>query len=262
MTVRQEDFAGYPDWVVLHVPHDSVYIPPDVLPQFAVNESALQSELLLMTDHHTHDLFRAGQCQNQVVRASVSRLVVDVERFSDDAMEPMSSCGMGVIYTKTANQELLRHKLSETERKALLDDYYYPHHVRLEAMVDEKLSRFGQCLVLDCHSFPSSSLPYELNQDPDRPDICIGTDLFHTPDSLRKAFVSAFEEKGYKVRLDSPFSGALVPLRHYRQDSRVKAIMVEINRALYLDETTGALLTGFEKLSQRISECCQRGYVS
>lgn len=259
MAERHKDLGRYPEWVVLHIPHDSVYIPPHVMPQFAVSEAELQHELLLMTDHHTHDLFGAGHCPNQVVRANVSRLVVDVERFADDAMEPMSVRGMGVIYTKTANQELLRQKLSEDARKALLENYYHPHHTRLEAMVEEKLARFGQCLVLDCHSFPSSPLPYEPNQDPVRPDICIGTDPFHTPDSLRGSFVSAFEAAGYKVRLDSPFSGALVPLKHYRKDPRVKAVMVEINRSLYMNEETGSLLECFERFSNQVSVICQRG---
>ncbi len=59
--------------------------------------------------------------------------------------------------------------------------YYDPHHARLETLVAEKLEASSKCLIIDCHSFPSKPLPYEPDQSANRPDICIGTDEFHTP---------------------------------------------------------------------------------
>ena len=53
-----------------------------------------------MTDHFTDELF-AGSSGTARVVYPVSRLVVDPERFVDDAQETMVSRGMGVIYTKT-----------------------------------------------------------------------------------------------------------------------------------------------------------------
>jgi N-formylglutamate deformylase len=47
----------------------------------------------------------------------VSRLVVDPERFTDDAREPMARKGMGVIYTRTASGEPLRRPPSDDERQ-------------------------------------------------------------------------------------------------------------------------------------------------
>ncbi len=49
-----------------------------------------------MTDHLTMELFTSGIPENQVVRAEVSRLVVDVERF-DDPSEVMLERGMGAF---------------------------------------------------------------------------------------------------------------------------------------------------------------------
>ncbi len=210
-----------------------------------------------MTDHHTYDLFKAGASPDQCVRAEVSRLVVDVERFVDDASEAMSARGMGAIYTMTSNQSPLRRTLTDAERQELLNRYYYPHHARLEALVDETLNRYGRCLVIDCHSFPSCPLPYELDQSPDRPDICIGTDEFHTPKALGDAFISAFEDRGFRVGLNVPFSGALVPIKHYRRDARVAAVMVEANRRLYINEETGMPLDTFDKVSSEVVSACK-----
>ena len=90
--------AEFPDWVVLHVPHDAVEVPPDVRDQFVVDDAALQAELDRMTDHHTLALFAGEGAGCRVVRAPVSRLVVDCERFADDAHEGMAARGMGAVY--------------------------------------------------------------------------------------------------------------------------------------------------------------------
>jgi N-formylglutamate amidohydrolase len=51
-------------------------------------------------------------------------------------------------------------------------------------------------------------LPYEVDQDPDRPDICLGTDQYHTPPEVASIAQEAFENKGYSVSLNHPFAGA------------------------------------------------------
>jgi hypothetical protein len=45
--------------------------------------------------------------------------------------------------------------------------------------------------------------------------------------------VTLFHQRGYTVEVDFPYSGCLVP-EAYQSDVRVAAIMVEINRKLYL----------------------------
>jgi N-formylglutamate amidohydrolase len=253
------DHAPYPEWLVLHVPHDARVIPPSARGQFVVSDAELNAELVRMTDHRTHDLFLAAPSSAaNVVRADVSRLVVDVERFEDDHDEPMVARGMGVIYQLDSRQRPLRRALSESERNELLASHYRPHHHRLTEIVDRILSRHGRCVVLDCHSFPSVPLPYELVQAVDRPQICIGTDPHHTPPGLRDAFVHAFRAEGLTTAIDTPFSGGLVPASHHRSDLRVRAIMVEVNRSLYLEEETGEPLVSFEGTARRIRACCRR----
>ena len=45
-----------------------------------------------------------------------------------------------------------------------------------------------------------------------------------------------FESCGYSTARDQPFSGTIVPMKHYRKDQRVQSLMIEINRWLYLGE--------------------------
>jgi N-formylglutamate deformylase len=257
LTDASPDERDLPPWVVLHVPHDSMVMPDAVREQFLLSDAELQHELLRMTDHLTQALFAAPPCVAAVVRAPVSRLVVDVERFEDDASEPMAERGMGAVYTRTSASMPLRRPLSADEREALLRDWYRPHHERLEAAVDDALAAHGRCLVIDCHSFPSEALPYErVEQSARRPDICIGTDAFHTHEWLAESFLAAFEEAGWRVARDTPFSGAIVPASRYRQDVRAAAVMVELRRGLYLDEAAGSALPGFEAFARRVREAC------
>lgn len=244
-----------PPWVILHVPHDSTVIPDEVRHQFVAGDAELAAELVRMTDHHTLDLLALAVPAGQIVRAPVSRLVVDVERFEDDSAEPMSACGMGVVYERMSDGRPLRRPISAPERQALIDAWYRPHHERLAAAVQRAIDLHGEAILVDLHSFPSRPLPYEADQRADRPGICIGTDVFHTPASLEAAFVAAFRAGGFDVRLNAPFAGALVPVSHYRIDRHVSAVMIEVNRALYAQESSGEKNLGFDELAAAIRRC-------
>lgn len=241
-----------PPWVIFHIPHDSVCIPVAVREQFTLNDQALRQEIVEMTDHCTLDLFATNVPAEQIVRAPVSRLVVDVERFGDDSLEPMAALGMGVVYGSTSRGAALRHPISPIQRQSLIDHWYHPHHRRLTMAVDRALGQWGRALVLDAHSFPSIPLPYELDRRLPRPQVCLGTDAFHTAKSLEMAMESAFESLGFSTAINNPFSGALVPMQFYQRDCRVAAVMVEINRALYLDELSGRPSNSFTDVSQQI----------
>jgi len=225
-------------WAV-HLPHASTIIPAAVRPELLLSDQDLALEVLRMTDHLTDELVATTLCTAQRVCFPVSRLVVDPERFPMDTDEPMSRVGMGVIYERTSHGGLLRLPPPPAVRDRLLETYYIPHHTALEKAVATALERYGCCTILDMHSFPSRPLPYELDQARDRPDICTGTDAFHTPASLADGFVGRFSEEALAVARNRPFSGTIVPMRYFRNDPRVMSIMIEVNRRLYLDEATG-----------------------
>ena len=211
------------DAIILHIPHASIVLPTEV--EFLLGQEALAYEVDAMTDHHTDRLFDLPGAHRCVF--PVSRLVVDPERFIEDSME---SVGMGVVYTHTSSGKPLRH-ISPGQRQRLIDQYYHPHHQQLTTMVKDVLDIHGQCLIIDCHSFPAKPLDYET--DHCRPDVCIGTDAFHTQPELEALLVNLFQEYGYSVTINSPFSGSLVPMCFYQKEPRIQSIMVELNRGLY-----------------------------
>ena len=168
--------------LLAHVPHSSTRIPPDQRKNLTISDAALSLEILKMTDWFVDELFSCVPEKGGIaVIYEISRLVVDPERFEDDRKEIMASKDMGAIYTKTCDGNDLREVPDANQREALLERFYTPYHRALENEVQKMLDHFDLSLILDCHSFPSKPLPYELDQDPDRPDICLGSNSFTLP---------------------------------------------------------------------------------
>ena len=236
--------------VILHIPHSSRNIPPEERAQLAPDDRTLVLELLRMTDALTDELFAPTSFEAARVIFPISRLACDVERFPDDADEPMALKGMGVVYAKTTDGQPLREHLTLAERTRVMEAWYTPHHQKLTRTVDDVIADGKSCIIVDCHSFSSRPLPHEPDQEPIRPDICIGTDDWHTPARLRNELIAAASAGGFSVRVDRPFSGALVPAKHHRREPRVKAAMIEINRQLYMNEETGERLARFDDVSE------------
>lgn len=233
---------------ILHIPHASLIIPLDIRPSILLSDADLQTELITLTDAFTDELFVADFAKARAVIFPVSRLVVDPERFIDDNKEIMAVRGMGVIYTRASTGRPLRYPPTSEERTKLINQYYQPHHQKFENSVSSALEHFGKCMIIDCHSFPSTPLPYEEDQNPDRPEICIGTDSFHTSSWLEEKVAMGFDRLGFSVEINRPFAGSIVPMRYFQKDSRVSSVMIELNRKLYMDEFTGKKNHRFDEL--------------
>ena len=95
--------------IVLHIPHASKKIPDEYFQYFTLSKKDLQFELLKMTDHFTDELFDVLGDNIHQLKFPVSRLLVDVERFEKDELEPMSKDGMGCIYEKTHDGNSLKN---------------------------------------------------------------------------------------------------------------------------------------------------------
>lgn len=245
--------------LVVHVPHSSTIIPPAIRQSLRLNDSELKQELLCMTDWYTDRLFDGVMELGGVLFINrLSRLVVDPERFPDDTQEVMAAKGMGAVYKSTSDGRLLRHGLSSKDRDKLLDKYFHPYAEAFEDVVATMIEQHGRCVILDGHSFPSVPLPYELDQRRDRPQLCIGTDSFHTPATLIPGIQTSCAAEGLHVEQNRPFAGTYVPLRYWRTDPRVASVMVEIRRDLYMDEATGTEAPGFERTRESMLHIMQR----
>lgn len=233
--------------VILHIPHSSRRLAKG---GYVVSDDKLDSLLDLLTDHATDELFQLENAKRIVFETS--RLSVDPERFWDNKAEPMAKIGMGALYECCPDGAPLRDLNSVSAwGKKLLRNYYQRHHQELEDSVALCLEIFDCCLIVDCHSYPLEPLPYE---DPElrRPEICLGSDDFHTPQDLLCEAQRFFEGQGWEVGVNEPFSGSMVPISHYQKDSRVWSLMVEVRRDLYWNQALMAPNQSFERVREAI----------
>ena len=238
--------------VVAHIPHDSSLIPWNVREEFVVDDDELRIELIRLTDWHTDDLFAplADRGVSRFVNR-LSRFVFDPERFLANELEPTAAIGQGVVYTRGTGGQRLREADPEL-RARRIEALYRPYHAALDQVVADSLHEFGRCTLIDCHSFPSVPLPSELDQTPDRPDVCIGTDAAHTPAELAADVERAFSAEGFSTKRDSPFSGTFVPGGSYGQDRSVRSVMIEVRRGLYIDEATAERRADYDAVRSAI----------
>ena len=235
--------------LILHVPHSSTNIP--ILDGYVVDEKSLQHEMLKLTDWYTDDLFYSEE--DEMITADFSRIFCDPERFTEDSQEVMAQFGMGVLYEKNDIGEIIRNVTPEFKEKVLME-YYWKHHDKFNVAVNNQLAHFGKALIIDCHSYPSIPLMRDLDQNKERPDFNIGTDVFHTPKHLIDISIEFFKKAGYTLGIDWPYKGAIVPLAYYNKNKNVESIMLEINRGLYLKEPTNEKTEKYTEIKKVTAE--------
>ncbi|WCT05943.1 N-formylglutamate amidohydrolase [Rhodococcus qingshengii] len=223
--------------VILHVPHASRVIPPEIRSSLTVTDDQLAAELDEITDAHTDAIAQhAAQSVTPrpwTLRNDLSRLVIDPERFPDER-EQLNAVGRGAVYTRTCNGDVLRNA-DNTTRDALLDNYFQPYAAAMSDLVTDRTAATGRAVIIDVHSYPTLPSAYELHPDGLRPALCIGTDPHHTPPWLIEAAYAAFSPLK-DIGTDTPFSGTYVPLDHYNTDRRVYSVMIELRRDQYLTD--------------------------
>jgi len=220
--------------LVLHIPHASAAIPDECVVDFLIDRDRLAKHLAASTDHFTDELFCMVGGETSTVAFPISRLVVDPERFEDDAQEPMAARGLGVLYECGHDGQRIRSPIQPERRAWYLDRWYRPHHAALEAAVNLALRSHGRALIIDCHSYHDVPLAVDLDQSTPRPDGCFGTSGVHTPPWLVEAGMRFAASQGWTFGIDQPYAGSIVPMKHYGKDARVLSIMVEVNRKRYM----------------------------
>ena len=238
-------------FVVVHIPHASIEIPEQYGKSILLGEKQLWREKRRMTDAFCDELYDAPEFSVRVI-AKYSRFVCDVERFRNDDSEPRAKFGQGLMYTRTVFGRRLR-RYDKQLRETILREVYDPHHKMLTAAVEKALESYGRCLIIDGHSFPSSTIVKPLGMLT-RPDFDIGTDPFHTPYGLCRVLRDKIKGLGYSVKVNTPFAGAITPMKFYQNDKRVVSVMIETNRRLYMKSSDMTKSDGFERTRQTCHE--------
>lgn len=204
-------------------------------------------------DYEVHLLYsRAAALGAAVIRAEYSRLLIDLNRASDDVSPELvpdhpaprpdrrSWCSpqtknRGVVWgTAVGNIPILTSPLSYAEFAQRLDRYYRPYHRALAILLARRRARFGHAILLDAHSMPSS-VPG---------DLILGTyEGGACSPGLQRCALEALESSadeaglpGLQVRLNDPYRGGELVRAFGRPEVGQHALQLEVNRGLYMDE--------------------------
>lgn len=202
--------------LTIHVPHSSLHIPDDAWSEFLIDRDAVKLEAMTSADLYTDQMAREAWPNAEIVEAMVSRIIVDVERYENDALEEMAEVGRGVFYTHSHRQEEIRQDILPPRRTDLLSRYYTSHWARLRKAA-------AGAVLIDLHTYPLEPWPIERHMEGDRPEIDIGFTPILTPVGWVQSLTQHFSEAGFKVGHNTPYCGVI--------DAGARAaVMIEIRR--------------------------------
>ncbi|MEX2650633.1 MAG: N-formylglutamate amidohydrolase [Alphaproteobacteria bacterium] len=163
---------------------------------------------------------------------------------------PRVRSGFGTIPSQVAGAgAIYAGKLTFAEAEQRLARIYRPYHETLGGLIAEAKARYGFAVVLDCHSMPSSGIVLGDRRPGPLPDAVLGDRFGNSCEALIvEAAERSLRRAGYHVRRNDPYAGGFTTEFYGRPASGVHTLQIELNRALYMDETRHAKRDGFEPL--------------
>ncbi len=253
--------------VVLASPHSGTRYAADFLDLTHLDVAVLRRS----EDAFVDALFTpAGERGVPLVRALFPRSFVDANREPyevDAAMfdgplpihantrSPRVAAGLGTVPRAAFDgQPIYRRKLAVAELERRIAWYYRPYHTALERLIAETRARFGHCVLIDCHSMPSTS-PGGGQPPTGRVDFVLGDNHGAAcAPALTHLAERWLQHHGYRVVRNQPYAGGFTTQHYGVPTQGVHVLQIEINRALYMDESTLRPHVGFEPLARRLAD--------
>ena len=196
--------------IVLNIPHASINGIFGPYGKWPNNPHFINECVNRWTDWYTDFLFTTANKHVVSIIFPYSRFVCDAERLDND---PMEAIGQGILYRHFDGYN--RRPLSTQE-----SDFLYGQRAQHLNAVKNQLTPHS--LLIDCHSFPADL--YDC-------DICIGHNEDETYDERLVNLVKRqFENYGYKVAVNQPYTNSLAPKTGFTY----KSLMIEVNKRVYL----------------------------
>lgn len=250
--------------LVFSSPHSGRDYPQAFLAQSQLSPLALRSS----EDAYVDRLFaRAPLFGAPLLLARMPRAYVDLNRGPEEldpavienvgrpAHNPRISSGLGVIPRVVAGgRAIYSGKLPLDEAKARLQSHWHPWHARLGRLLAETHRRFGEVILIDCHSMPHEAIETHARPGLPRPEIVLGDRFGAAADrELVDRVEAIFQAEGLRTARNSPFAGAHIAQSYGHPVSRKHVIQIEIDRALYLDEAKVEPSPAFPAFCQRMA---------
>jgi len=174
---------------------------------------------------------------------------------------PRVAAGLGTIARVVANgSEIYSGKLDFDEANERIERCYRPYHDALEDLIAHTRTMFGTCVLIDCHSMPSIGGPMENDAGRRRQvDFILGDAHGRScARTLTLLVEDTLRGMGYSVVRNTPYSGGFITRNYGRPERGVHALQIEINRALYMDETSFERTEGLARVAADMRDLAVR----
>jgi N-formylglutamate amidohydrolase len=236
---------------VFNSPHSGRNYPAELMRMTRLSAQALRKS----EDCYIDELFMA--CVGlgaPMLRAHVPRAYIDLNREAYEFDPRMFACelpgfmntssprvagGLGTIPRLVAEgEEIYRERLSLNDALQRVDLIYRPYHRTLKALLDEVLANTGSVLLLDCHSMPSNATNFIALPHNATVDVVIGDRYGASCLEEITGFVEdLLRSHGLRVMRNKPYAGGFITQNYGSPMLGRNALQIEINRALYMNET-------------------------
>ena len=253
-------------------PHSGRLYPGDMMDASVLDADAIRGSEDALVDQLVAGAAGLGAT---LIAATYARAYMDVNRepyeldpgmFEDElpvfarGRSARVAAGLGSIARIVAEgQEIYGRKLTFAEAKRRIERVHRPYHAALDKLLREARARFGMAVLIDWHSMPSAAAR-TLSQSGDASpagacDLVLG-DRFGASCSPAMTGVveGELEAMGYRVTRNAPYAGGYTTEFYGRPGAGIHALQIEINRALYVNETTLQPLDGFARLKTDLEQ--------
>lgn len=252
---------GVPLPLVLDSPHSGENYPADF------DHAPPRLEVRRAEDTHVARLYRSAPRHGAtLIEATFPRSYIDPNRsladvdadlLADAWGEPLAPSrktqqGIGLVWRiARSGVPMYGRKLPSAEVRARIERCWRPYHEALAQLLDAHHGTFGAVWHIDCHSMPAVGDANADDPGRARADFVLGDRDGSTCDpSFTRAVADALRILGYDVAINDPYKGVELVRKHGRPAENRHSLQIEVNRRLYMDETTLRPNDGYAKLER------------
>jgi N-formylglutamate amidohydrolase len=252
--------------VIFASPHSGCDYPDWFLHGTSLPISTLRSSEDAFVDRLIAPATRYGAV---TLSSRIPRCIVDLNR-GEDEIDPMvvrdvprhplnqrTLAGLGVIPRVVSQGRVIHNRqIDKSEAARRIDLCWRPYHQALTALIAEARRRFGQAILIDMHSMPHDSLSHLQGM---RPDMVLGNRHGLSASArVSDEVCAAIKDGGWRIRRNSPFSGAYICSAYGKPAQNIHVVQLEIDRSLYMDEKTITPRPDFDRFAGRIEGVIKR----
>lgn len=247
------------------IPHSGEKIPPEASWLQGLDKVTLMGDV----DRYVDRLYESSLVDLDIpfIKTEWHRYAADLNRLPSDIdsegvagdLNPAGTFPRGFHWVyNTQGEKILQNPLSLEVHQQLVDRVYTPFHEQVKTLAQRLLAQ-GDLYHLDLHSMPSIGTAQHRDPGEYRKEVVISDSKGKSCSLIfKEAVCRSFEGEGFSVAYNWPYFGGRLTEQYGHPENRHHVLQVELNRGLYMNESTKQLNSEWQKISNRLKRVLER----